>query len=134
MNRGTGNPVPVAQIQQLLFVLRSADMAVTTDQIMVKVFAGSKYIITNMYGTRVSGAYNTACLGGLYTAASKAGNALVASTQTWAALTGASTVQTATLAAIAGTSVSTATPYLSLTTGNGAALSADIFLFGVCVD
>jgi hypothetical protein len=133
MVKGTGS-IPLNQVQQMLFSLRSANMAITTDQPFSKLFGGSKYIITNVVSKWVSGAFGTACLGGIYDTASKGGNALVAATQTFAPLTGANTGQVATLATIATTTISTANPILSLTTGNTGALVADIFIFGVCVD
>lgn len=134
MMKGGGQQVAQTRIAQLLYVLRNADMTLTTDQTFTKQFGGSNYIVTGIYGKRISGAFGTACLGGIYDTAAKGGNALVAATQTWATLTGAGTAQTGTLAAIALTVISTATPILSLTTGNTGALVADIFIFGICVD
>lgn len=134
MMKGSGQQVAQTSIQQLLFVIRSANMTLTTDQAFVKQFGGSKYVITAVIGKLISGAFGTACLGGIYDQSGKAGNALVAATQTWATLTGANTGQVATLAAIATTAISTATPFLALTTGNTGALVADVFIFGVCVD
>lgn len=134
MMKGTAGYTPILSAQQALFVLRSANMTLTTDQVFVKLFPGSKYIITGVYAKLISGAFGVSCLGGIYDTASKGGNALVAATQTWATLTGVGTAQTATLASIALTVVSTATPILSLTTGNTGALSCDLFIFGVCVD
>lgn len=134
MMKGSGQQVAQTRIQQLLFVLRNADLTLTTDQAFVKQFGGSAYIVTGIYGKRISGAFGAACLGGIYDTASKGGNALVAATQTWATLTGVATAQTATLATIATTMISTASPFLSLTTGNTGALVADLFIFGVCVD
>lgn len=132
--KGAAGATPVLNGQQSLFVLRNANMTLTTDQTFTKLFPGSKYIITGIFGKLVSGAFGVACLGGIYDTAAKGGNALIAATQTWATLTGVGTAQTGTLAAIALTIVSTATPILSLSTGNTGALSADIFIFGVCVD
>lgn len=132
--KGAAGATPVLNGQQSLFVLRNANMTLTTDQTFTKLFPGSKYIITGIFGKLVSGAFGVACLGGIYDTAAKGGNALIAATQTWATLTGVGTAQTGTLAAIALTIVSTATPILSLTTGNTGALVADIFIFGVCVD
>jgi hypothetical protein len=47
---------------------------------------------------------------------------------------GANTGQVATLASITTTAISTATPIFALTTGNTGAMTADLFIFGVCVD
>lgn len=90
------------------------------------------WIPTMILARRVSGAYNTACLGGVYTAATKGGNAIVAAAQTWAGLTGAGKIQVDTLAAVVSTDVQTSTTlFLSLSTANGAALTADVYIFGI---
>ena len=132
--RTTLNDAQVRGLPQLLFVLRGADLAVTTDQQFTRVFSGTNYVVTDVIAARKTGAFGVACLGGVYTAASKAGDALVAAAQSWAALTGAAKAVVATLAAIAGTATQSATPYFSLSTGNTGALTADIFIYGVCVD
>lgn len=119
---------------QFLFILRSADMTLTTDQAFTKQGNFTNYIVTGVVTKRVSGAYGTACLGGIYTAASKGGDALVAATQTYVNLSGANTSQVATMAAVALTKVQTATPFLALSTGNIGALTADIFVYGVILD
>ena len=90
--------------------------------------------MTNVIAIRKSGAFGTACIGGIYSAATKGGDAIVAATQSWAALTGAGTAVAATIANLLQTKVETATPNLSLTTGNTGALTADFFILGVCVD
>lgn len=108
------------------------DFQLDTDQALTMVGAPTLWIPTNIMARRVSGAYNTACLGGVYTAASKGGNAIVAAAQTYAGLTGAGKIQTCTVAAIAATDVQTSTTlFLSLSTGNGAALTADVYVFGM---
>lgn len=132
--RGSSSAVAPAQVSQTLFVLRGADMTLTTDQAFSKLFAGTNYIITQVIGLRKTGAFGVACTGGIYTGAAKAGTALVAAAQVWSALTGASTAQPATLANILQTTVASATPNLSLTVGNTGALTADIFIVGVVVD
>ena len=118
----------------VLFVLRGANMAITTDQVMTKLFQGSAYVVTNIIAVWKSGAFNTACIGGCYSASAKGGDAILAATQTYNNLTGAGTVQTATLANLLQTKSETATPTFALTTANGAALTADILILGVCVD
>lgn len=122
-------------VQQLLFKLLAADMTLTTDQAFTKVFSGTNWTATKILCMRKSGAYGVGCLGGIYTAASKAGNAIVAATQSFAGLTGAGKMSDLTLAAILGTDVQSASPiYLSLTTGNTGALGADVYVFGVALD
>ena len=134
MVKAGGLSIAPNNLQQLLFVKRGADMTLTTDQAFTKIFAGTTYQIQSVSAVRKTGAFGVACIGGIYDSAAKAGNALIAAAQVWSALTGANTVQSATLAAIAGTIASTATPILSLTTGNTGTLTADIFIWGVALD
>lgn len=112
--------------------LYDADMTLDTDQAFTFVMSPVvAYIITKVTAYRKTGAYNTACAGGIYTSASKAGTAVVAAGQSYAGLTGAGKLQDCTVAAVNGTDVNTAsTLFLSLTTGNGAALTADIYVWG----
>lgn len=115
-----------------LFALRAADMTLTTDQAFAKQFNGTLWLPTHIVGNRVSGGFGVSCLGGLYTGAAKAGLAIVAATQTWAALTGA---LTSVLATIALASIqNSASLNLSLTTGNTGALGADLFVYGIILD
>lgn len=111
--------------------VRNVDMTATGDNALVwQMPVPSRYIVRRCIARRVSGAFGVACLGGLYTAASKGGSAIVAATQTYAALTGAGLVVDTTLAAIALTTVVTANPlYFALTTGNTGALVADIYVW-----
>lgn len=132
-NGGTGSATGMTGINQLLFVLRSADMQLTTDQVFTKVFTGTNYAVTNVLAARKTGAASIVCAGGVYTAASKGGDALVGVAQSWVTLA-ASKIVAATLAALTGTNIESATPYLSLTTGSTAACTADVFIFGVVID
>lgn len=125
---------PVVQSsQQLLFVLRAADMQLTTDRQFAKQFTGTNYLITSVIAKRVSGGASVVCAGGVYDASAKGGNALVATAQSWVALA-ANVNVVATLAAVVNTALLSDTPYLSLTTGSTAACTADIFIFGVVID
>ena len=125
-------PIP-ARLQQQLFVLRNANMQLTTDQTFTKLFAGTNYVTTAIVAKRVSGAASVACLGGIYDAAAKGGNALVAVGQSWVTLA-SGIIVTATLAALNATTLLSATPILSLSTGSTAACVADLFIFGVILD
>lgn len=127
-------PMPAGQVEQRLFVLRSADMTLTTDQAFTKSFTGNNYIVTNIISVLKTGAFGIACVGGIYTGAGKTGDAVLAATQSWATLTGAGTSAIANLANLLQVKVETATPNLSLTTGNTGALTADFFIIGVVVD
>lgn len=73
----------------------------------------------------------TLAAGGIYTAASKGGTAIVAAAQVYSALTAAAKFLDLTLAAVLGTDVLTAkTLYLSLTVAQGAAATADFAIYG----
>lgn len=125
---------PRAQGNPPLFVLRGANLAVTTDQAFTKVFSGTNYQITGIYALAKSGAVAALTAGGIYTAATKGGSALVAAAQVWTGLTAAGKLQTVTLGAPIASDVQTATPILSLTTASGTAATADIFITGVVLD
>ncbi len=118
---------------QLLFVLRSANMAITTDQAFTKVFTGTSYVATSVVAKRKTGGASVACAGGIYDTASKAGVVLAANTTNWVSLS-------STVPVILGTSdlnkvlPTTANAFLSLTTGSTAACTADVFIYGIIVD
>lgn len=120
--------------QRPLFVLRAANMQSTADQQFVKTSNFTLYIPRRILAKRVSGGTSVACAGGIYTAASKAGDAMVGVGQSWVLLTGAGKTVDGTIAAIALTDSHSQTPYLSLTTGSTAAATADIFIFGDIID
>lgn len=108
-------------------------MQSTADQQFTKLFAGTTYRITDIIAVRKTGGASVACLGGIYDAASKGGNAIVAVGQSWVSL--AASVNVApTIAAVVATALLTGTPYMSLSTGSTAACTADVFIFGYCVD
>lgn len=118
---------------QLLFVGRALDFRLTTDQALTKLFSGTNYYVTSIIAKRVSGGASVACVGGIYDAASKGGNALVGAAQSWVTL-GSNVNVVPTLAAVISTALTSATPFLSLTTGSTAAITADVFIFGYCID
>lgn len=129
------NPGPTNDT--VLFVLRNADFGVTTDQLMTKLGLFTSYVVQGAVVIWKSGAFNTACAGGVYDAASKGGNALVVAAQSYAALTGAGTAITVALANLKVNSIETATPFFSLTTANTGGtgtLRGDIFLLGLVTD
>jgi len=119
---------------RLLFVVRSANFQSTSDQAFTKVGTFTTYMPTKVVGKRVSGGATVTCLGGIYTGANKTGNAIVPAAQSWLGMSGADKTQDATLAAIAGTDVHTATPILSLSTGSTGAVAGDVFIFGLIMD
>ncbi len=119
---------------RLLGKLVGANMNVTTDQAITVVdvadYPGAAYIVEFIVVTNASISLTTAA-GGFYTAASKGGSAIVAAGQVYSALTAATKFIKATLAGTALTDRLTgATLYLSLTTGQGAAATADVYVFG----
>lgn len=117
--------------QALLGKLSSANMNSTADQAIT--INSSKYIIRRIVCNNASTSLTTA-VGGLYVAASKT-NALVANTQVYSALTAASKTVDMTPTALALSDLRTETTlYLSLTTGQGGAATADIYIFGDRLD
>lgn len=126
--------IPTVQSQQLLFVLRSADFQSVADQAFTKLFNGTNYAVTSITAVRKTGGATIAVTGGIYSAAAKGGSVMVSAAQSWLGLSGAAKMVTATLAALLGTDVLSATPILSLTTGSTGAVTADVFIFGVVVD
>ncbi len=103
-------------VDQLLFRLIGANMNVTTDQALVPYLwtPGQSYLIKRIRVVNASISLTTAA-GGIYTAASKAGNAIVAAAQAYSTLTGATIGLDATIAAV-GNGLQTVTPILSRST------------------
>lgn len=134
MLRAQGGSTPAGNISQTLFVLRNANMTLATDQAFSKLFSGTSYVVSGVFAVCKTGAFGVACIGGVYTGAGKTGDALLAAAQSFAGLTAAGTVASAPLANVLQTKSSTATPFLSLTTGNTGALTADLFVTGIVVD
>lgn len=131
----TGAIASAVYVQQLLFALRGANLAITTDQLFTKLFTGTNWMPLNIVAVRKTGAFSVAALGALNTGAGGTGNAIVAATQSFAGLTGAAKIVSPVLAAIALSDVqSSATLYLKMATGNSAALTADLFVFGTILD
>jgi len=124
-------------IEQVLFKLVAANFNVTTDQQFVPV---GGVVPNNYFITRIRAALNpastttnlTTAAGGIYTAASKGGSAIVASGQAYTTLASLATGLDLTIAA-AGAQPLTTTPYLSLTTGQGAAATVDLYILGFVV-
>jgi len=123
------NPAPLFKSEVLLFQLLTANMNITTDQALVKLLGFTNFLITRIRAVNSSGNLTTAA-GGLYTGAAKSGNAVVAAAQTYAALTGSTLGMELTLAAV-GQAIQTVSPILSLTTGQGSAMTADFYVLGV---
>lgn len=117
----------------LIGKLVGANMNVTTDN-TIPIVGTSNYFITRILVTNASIDLDTA-VGGVYTAASKGGTVIVANTQVYSALTTAAKAVALTLAAGATDNVWTGSSlFLSLTTAQGAAATADIYVFGDRLD
>lgn len=126
----SGNPSMVFPAD-LLGRLLSANMNVTTDQKIS--LQASKCRVRRILVTNASISLDTA-VGGVYTAASKA-DAVVANTQVYSALTSAAKLVDLTIATRGTTdTVATGALFLSLTTAQGAAATADIYVFGDNLD
>ncbi len=124
--------IPV-RAYKLLAHKRAADMAVTTDQPLIMANSLTKYTVEKIIVTNASTDMTLlGALGGFYTAASKGGTSIVASSQAYAALTAASKYLSLTLQSIIGTDVLTSSQlYLSLSTAASSACTADIYVFGL---
>jgi len=114
---------------QLLGKLIGANMNVTTDQaIPITRIGTQKYLITKIFVTNASTSL-TAADGGIYTATSKGGTAIVAAAQVYTALTAATVGLDLTLAV--NNTYTLDNIYLSLTGAQGGAATADIYVFGI---
>lgn len=112
--------------------LKSANMNITTDNVIPLTLAGaSKFAVTSVLLTNPSISLSSAA-GGIYTVGTKGGASIVASTQTYTALTTASSLLSPTLTSTATNSIySVPNLFLSLTTPQGAAATADVYVFGI---
>jgi len=117
----------------LLGKLIGANMNSTDDQ-QITIFSNpSKFILRRIVVTNASVSLTTA-VGGVYTAASKGGTAVVAAAQAYSSLTTSALFLDLTLSTTssASTTVKSSIPnlYLSLTTAQGAAATADVYVYG----
>jgi hypothetical protein len=114
--------------------LIGANMNVTTDNIIPLLIPPSTGFRVTRVTVRNASASLTTAAGGVYTAPAKGGTALVAATQVYSALTGPTLLADLTIAATPGNTVwqAAAVPnlYLNLTTAQGAAATADVFVYG----
>lgn len=117
-------------VEQMLFSLISANMNATTDQSFRKLGDWGSYLITRIRCWNASTNLDTAA-GGIYTAASKGGNAIVANSQAYTALDASTKGLDLTIAAIGLGGQTVNPPILSLTTAQGAAATANFAIFGV---
>lgn len=120
--------VPSINRSQLLWKLTAANMNIDTDQAFTKQATFATYLISGVYVVNASTNLTTA-VGGIYSAASKAGP-LVAATQVYSGLTGGTLGILATIAALGLAVQSSTTLYLSLTVAQGGAATADFYVIG----
>jgi hypothetical protein len=112
----------------LLGVLKGVNMNITTDNTVP--LQANSFILRRIVMTNASISLTTAA-GGIYTAAAKGGTAVVAAAQVYATLTAPSVSLDLTIAAaglnvvLSGTSL-----FLNLTTAQGAAATADLYIYG----
>ncbi len=59
--RAVGVLLPPSQSGQTLFVLRGANMTLTTDQAFTKLFIGTNYMVTNVFAVLKTGSFGVAC-------------------------------------------------------------------------
>lgn len=127
-NISTTGSLVASGAEILLGQLIGANMNVLTDQAIPITRIGSKrYQITRITVTNASTSL-TAADGGIYTATSKGGTAVVAATQVYTALTSATVALDLTLAVNNTYNVSNL--YLSLTGTQGGAATADVRVYG----
>jgi hypothetical protein len=109
--------------------LRNANMNSTADQpFTMHIPAGKPFHVTRILATNAAVSMTTA-VGGVYTGAVKSGTTIVAGTQVYTALAGATTnVEVLTITAAGSNNVFTTAPILSLGTVQGATAAADFYL------
>jgi CubicO group peptidase (beta-lactamase class C family) len=110
--------------------LLNANMNSTADQ-AISLWQGQAFRVTKITVTSATAALTTAA-GGIYTGGSKTGTALVAASQVYSALSAGNIALEPTIDATGGALFFGAAQglYLSLTTAQGAAATADIFIYG----
>lgn len=127
---------PISTQQRVLASLASANFNSTGDQSLILPSSITAFQLTGILITNATLSLTTAA-GGFYPLVGQAGTAIVASGQVYSSLTSASKLLSATLvAAVATTRYSIANLpdwkiYLSLTTPQGAAAAADIYILGI---
>lgn len=118
----------ISSTGNLLGKLTSADMNSTVDQAIV--INSSRYIIRNIVVSNASTSLTTAA-GGLYTGAGKTGTTIVGLAQIYTALTGSTKWIDLSLAAgVTGDILTATTIFFSLTTPQGTAATADVYILG----
>ena len=127
---------PLAASQKVIARLLNADFNADSDQPIVLPAAIQAFQLTGIIITGATASLSVA-VGGFYTEADKAGDEIVADTQVYSALTTYDLLMQATLASFAQTArfsrrnLTDWSIYFSLTTPQGGAALADIYLIGI---
>jgi hypothetical protein len=124
------NPIPHAQSFATvghIAILKGALMQVTTDQPMSMLSPPAKYQVTAIYATNCT-VSPSGDLGGIYTAASKGGTAVVAASQAYTALASVTAIQELTINITA--SLPASQLYFSLSTGTTGG-PCDLYVDGI---
>lgn len=117
-----------AEYPTLLGKLELANFNTTADQAIS--LRADRYIIRRIPITNCTASLTVAA-GGVYTGASKTGIIIVAAAQVYTALTGGTKFIDATLASgVTGDHLTSATVFLSLTTGQGSPVTCDVYIYG----
>lgn len=118
---------------EVLLGSKKVNMNITTDQAITinKADTSRAFIVTRIVVTNASTSLTTAA-GGVYNTASKGGTALVAAGQAYSTLTVAARTLNLTLVSPVLTQTA-ASLFLSLTTAQGAAATADVYVYGILV-
>jgi hypothetical protein len=118
-------------VDRVMCSIRSANFNTTADQACALPASVTAWTPIGIKVTNCSTSL-TLAVGGIYPATSKGGTALVAATQIYSALTGATVVLNLTMAAnIATTRYTVSTVYLALTTAQGGAATCDLYVEGL---
>lgn len=118
---------------QVVGILKGANFNTTADQPIVLNLPTGLWRFNSLTVTNPSTSLTTA-VGGLYSAPAKGGNIIVAATQVYTALTASGANTAGAIAFIAGTTFGNTamenytTVYFSLTTPQGAAATADLYV------
>ncbi len=121
-------------VETCLASLIGANMNATTDQPFNPHFdlTLGNFSVSKILATNASISLTTAA-GGIYTAAAKGGTAIVAAAQAYSGLTLATSLLGLTIATAGSGSTFNVVPILSLTTAQGAAATADLYLIGTII-
>lgn len=123
----SGAGAPQLGTYQCLWQLIGADMNSTADQALSKLFPFTNFSIEKILVTNASASLTTA-IGGLYTAAAKGGSAIISAATVYSTLTTALIILNPPVLTV---NLLSASPlYLSLTTPQGSAATADFRIMG----